>query len=113
MPDHGHMMISIPPKYAVSQVIGFIKGKSAIHLARVYGERKRNFLGQHFYARGALQETGARGESPRSVEPLALIAAFRWPNTRGVASAMRAPPRRCAWRLLFEVCQLAAHAERQ
>jgi len=36
MPDHVHMMISIPPKYAVSQVIGYIKGKSAIHLARVY-----------------------------------------------------------------------------
>ena len=52
MPDHVHMMISIPPKYAVSQVIGFIKGKSAIHLARVYGERKRNFVGQHFWARG-------------------------------------------------------------
>jgi putative transposase len=48
MPDHMHMMIAIPPKYAVSQVIGFIKGKSAIHLARVYGERKRNFVGQHF-----------------------------------------------------------------
>jgi putative transposase len=46
MPDHVHMMISIPPKYAVSQVIGFIKGKSAIHLARVYDERKRNFVGQ-------------------------------------------------------------------
>jgi REP-associated tyrosine transposase len=52
MPDHVHMMISIPPKYAVSQVIGFIKGKSAIHLTRVHGERKRNFLGQHFWARG-------------------------------------------------------------
>ena len=51
-PDHVHMMIAIPPKYAVSQVIGFIKGKSAIHLARVYGERKRNFVGQHFWARG-------------------------------------------------------------
>src|SRR5689334_20601224 len=38
MPDHVHMMISIPPKYGVSQVIGYIKGKSAIHLARVYGE---------------------------------------------------------------------------
>jgi putative transposase len=37
LPDHVHMMIAIPPKYAVSQVIGFIKGKSAIHLARVYG----------------------------------------------------------------------------
>ena len=51
MPDHVHMMISIPPKYAVSQVIGYIKGKSAIHMARVYGERKRNFTGQHFWAR--------------------------------------------------------------
>ena len=48
MPDHVHMMISIPPKYAVSGVIGYIKGKSAIHLARVYAERKRNFVGQHF-----------------------------------------------------------------
>ncbi len=52
MIDHVHMMISIPPKFAVSQVVGFIKGKSAIHLARVYGERKRNFVGQHFWARG-------------------------------------------------------------
>ena len=52
MSDHVHMMISIPPKYAVSQVVGYIKGKSAIHLARVYGERKRNFVGQHFWARG-------------------------------------------------------------
>jgi putative transposase len=52
MHDHVHMMISIPPKYAVSQVVGYIKGKSAIHLARVYGERKRSFVGQHFWARG-------------------------------------------------------------
>ncbi len=52
MPDHVHMMISIPPKYAVSQVVGYIKGKSAIHLAvLVHGERKRNFVGQHFWAR--------------------------------------------------------------
>jgi putative transposase len=48
LPDHVHMLIAIPPKYAVSQVIGFIKGKSAIHVARVYGERRRNFTGQHF-----------------------------------------------------------------
>ena len=51
-PDHVHLMIAMPPKYAVSQVIGYIKGKSAIHLARAYGERKRNFVGQHFWARG-------------------------------------------------------------
>lgn len=49
---HVPMLISIPPKYAVSQVIGFIKTKSPIHLARVYGEKKRNFVGQHFSARG-------------------------------------------------------------
>ena len=42
------MMIAIPPKYAASQVVGYIKGKSAIYLARVYCERKRNFGGQHF-----------------------------------------------------------------
>src|ERR1041384_4811172 len=62
MPDHVHMMISIPPKYAVSQVIGYIKGKSAIHLARVYGERKRNFIGQHFWARGYFVSTVGRDE---------------------------------------------------
>ena len=62
-PDHVHMMIAIPPKYAVSQVIGFIKGKSAIHLARVYGERKRNFVGQHFWARGFWVSTVGRDEA--------------------------------------------------
>ena len=57
------MMIAIPPKYAVSQVIGYIKGKSAIHLARVYGERKRNFVGQHFWARGFWVSTVGRYEA--------------------------------------------------
>jgi putative transposase len=63
MPDHVHMMISIPPKHAVSQVIGYIKGKSAIHLARVYGERKKNFVGQHFWARGFYVSTVGRDEN--------------------------------------------------
>jgi REP-associated tyrosine transposase len=49
-----HMMIAIPPKYAVSQVIGFIKGKSAIHLARVYGERKEEFCWTAFLGAGVL-----------------------------------------------------------
>ena len=62
MPDHVHMMIAIPPKHAVSQVVGYIKGKSAIHLARVYGERKRNFVGQHFWARGFYVSTVGRDE---------------------------------------------------
>ncbi len=52
LPDHVHMLIAIPPQCSVSQVIGFIKGKSAIHLARNYGERKRSYAGQHFWARG-------------------------------------------------------------
>ena len=62
MIDHVHMMISIPPKYAVSQVVGYIKGKSAIHLARVYGEKKRNYVGQHFWARGYFVSTVGRDE---------------------------------------------------
>jgi putative transposase len=63
MSDHVHMLISIPPKYAVSQVIGYIKGKSAIHLARVYAERQRNFSGQHFWARGYFVSTVGRDEA--------------------------------------------------
>ena len=60
--DHVHLMIAIPPKYAVSQVIGYVKGKSAIHLARVYGGRKQNFVGQHFWARGYYVSTVGRDE---------------------------------------------------
>lgn len=63
MSDHVHMMIAIPPKYAVSQVVGYIKGKSAIQLARSYGERKRNFVGQHFWARGYFVSTVGRDEA--------------------------------------------------
>jgi putative transposase len=62
MPDQVHMMISIPPKYSVSQVVGYIKGKSAIHLARVYAERRRNYVGQHFWARGYFVSTVGRDE---------------------------------------------------
>jgi len=49
--DHIHALISVPPKYAVAQVVGFIKGKSAIWVARTFG-RKRSFIGQTFWARG-------------------------------------------------------------
>ena len=62
MPDHVHMMILIPPKHAVSQVIGYVKGKSAIHLAWVYGGQKQNFLGQHFWARRYYGSTVGRDE---------------------------------------------------
>lgn len=60
MPDYVHTMISIPPKYAVSQVIGYINGTSAIHLGRVNGERKRHFVGQHFWARGYFVSTAGQ-----------------------------------------------------
>ena len=50
--DHVHMLISIPPKYAVSEVIGYLKGKSAIAVARQFAGRKRNFNGEKFWARG-------------------------------------------------------------
>ena len=95
MPDHVHMMIAIPPKYAVSQVVGFIKGKSAIHVARTAFDHKRNFVGQ----RGAAflgtrirvggrsrrsddprihPEPGGRGQTSGLVETAVKPATFRW-----------------------------------
>ncbi len=62
MPDHVHMLISIPPKYAVSQVVGFIKGKSAINIARNFQGRKKNFIGHHFWARGYYASTVGKDE---------------------------------------------------
>jgi putative transposase len=62
MADHVHMFISIPPKYSVAQVVGFIKGKSAIHIARTYGGRKKNFVGEHFWARGYYVSTAGKDE---------------------------------------------------
>ena len=62
MPDHIHILISIPPKYSVSQVIGYIKGKSAIYIARRFGERKKYFSGQNFWARGYYVSTVGRDE---------------------------------------------------
>jgi len=62
MGDHVHMMISIPPKYSVSQVVGCIKGKSAINIARRYMGHERNFTGQHFWARGYYVSTAGRDE---------------------------------------------------
>jgi putative transposase len=62
MLDHVHMLVSIPPKYAVAQVVGFIKGKSAIHIARTFMGRDRNFTGQHFWARGYFVSTIGKDE---------------------------------------------------
>lgn len=63
MSDHVHMLISIPPKYSVAQVVGFIKGKSAIHIARNYLGRRKNFTGQNFWARGYYVTTVGRDEA--------------------------------------------------
>jgi putative transposase len=60
--DHVHMLIAIPLKYAVAQVVGFLKGKSAIHIARAYAGRRRDFRGQHFWARGYFVSTVGRDE---------------------------------------------------
>ena len=62
MADHVHMLISIPPKYAVAQVVGYIKGKSAIYVARNFGNRRKNFTGEHFWARGYFVSTLGRDD---------------------------------------------------
>jgi len=61
--DHVHMLISLPPKYSVAQVVGFIKGKSAIHIARTYIGRRKNFAGHHFWARGYFVSTVGADEA--------------------------------------------------
>ena len=60
--DHVHMLMSIPPKYAVAKVVGFVKGKSVIHIARVFSGRRRNFTGQQFWARGYYVSTVGKDE---------------------------------------------------
>ena len=52
MADHVHMLVEVPPKYAVSSVVGFLKGKSAIAIAREFGGKQRNYTGEHFWAWG-------------------------------------------------------------
>jgi putative transposase len=61
--DHVHMLVSIPPKYSVAQVVGFIKGKSAIHIARSYLGRRKNYTGMHFWARGYFVSTVGADEA--------------------------------------------------
>ena len=63
MGDHVHMLVSIPPKYSVAQVVGYMKGKSAIHIARTYMGKRQNFIGQNFWARGYFVSTVGRDEA--------------------------------------------------
>ena len=62
MRDHVDMLVSIPPKYSVSQVVGYMKGKSAIHIARTFMGKPRNFTGESFWARGYFVSTVGRDE---------------------------------------------------
>ena len=61
-PEHAHMLLSMPPKYAVAGIVGYLKGKGAIHIARTYRGRSRNFLGESFWARGYFVSTVGRDE---------------------------------------------------
>lgn len=63
MPDHIHLLLSIPPKHSVSKVVGYLKGKSAIWIARKVNGSKRNFYGQSFWARGYFVSTAGKDES--------------------------------------------------
>lgn len=60
MPDHVHMLIRISPKYAVSAVVGYLKRKSAIHVARHFMKRERNYVGQYLWARGYFVDSAGR-----------------------------------------------------
>ena len=64
LPDHVHMCLEIPPKHAVASVIGFLKGKSALAIVRRVQAKDRNFVGEHFWARGyAVSTVGFELES--------------------------------------------------
>jgi len=63
LPDQVHMLLSIPPKYSVAQIVGFLKGKSAIHMARTFMGRRQNSTGHHFWARGYSVSTVGRDEA--------------------------------------------------
>ena len=63
MGDHVHRLLSIPPKYSVAQVVGFIKGKAAIHIVRTFMGRRKNYTGHHCWARGYSVSTVGRAEA--------------------------------------------------
>ena len=63
MGEHVHMLLSMPPKYSVAQVVGFIQGKAAIHIARTFMGRRKNYTGQHCWARGYSVSSVGRDEA--------------------------------------------------
>jgi REP-associated tyrosine transposase len=90
MSDHVHMLLSVPPKYSVSNVMGFIKGKSAIHIARVYAGRRRNFVGQHFWARGYWVSTVGKNEAAVRQDIQNQEKGRQTPRTTGTGGALSA-----------------------
>ena len=89
-PDHVHMLISIPPKYAVAQVVGYMKGKSAIHIARTYLGQRKNYGGMSFWARGYFVSTVGADETvvrtyirdqEQEDQRLEQLQLFKWSTT--------------------------------
>ena len=89
-PDHVHMLISIPPKYAVAQVVGYMKGKSAIHIARTYLGQRKNYGGMSFWARGYFVSTVGADETvvrtyirdqEQEDQRLGQLHLFKWSTT--------------------------------
>ena len=89
-PDHVHMLISIPPKYAVAQVVGYMKGKSAIHIARTYLGQRKNYGGMSFWARGYFVSTVGADETvvrayirdqEQEDQRLEQLHLFKWSTT--------------------------------
>ena len=101
-PDHVHMLISIPPKYAVAQVVGYMKGKSAIHIARTYLGQRKNYGGMSFWARGYFVSTVGADETvvrayirdrEQEDQRLEQLHLFKWSTTeRWSENLLNRPP---------------------
>jgi putative transposase len=93
--DHVHMLVSIPTKYSVAQVVGFIKGKNAIHLARSYLGRRKNYTGMHFRARGYFVSTVGADAATTIRDRLSgsrkkkTVASINWAIPRGLTTGRR------------------------
>ncbi len=92
MPDHVHMLISIPPKYSVAQIIGYMKGKSSIWIAQNVERKMRNFLGHKFWARGYFVTT----------EDLRMPPSNRLEKLKGDLGAFHSIRINDQWRIIFK-----------
>ena len=79
MSDHVHMLVSVPPKLSVSSVVGYLKGKSAIHVARHFLKKENNYAGQHLWARGYFVDTvGRNTEVSVNTQSAPLMFEMEW-----------------------------------